>query len=172
MQQDLAKLFILALLGGAIVVIGGVAFAVIQIQQLRRQRLEFASIELVRSFYSAEFTRAFTFLFKLPDIASGKELRATHPDAEVHAMAVSTIIESMGVLVYRRILPIKVIEDLMSGTVTMLWAKLEPWVRDLRREQNQEQLHEWFEWLANQFAQRATQHPTEPAYRRHKAWKA
>jgi hypothetical protein len=50
---------------GAIVVIGGVAFAVIQIRQFRRQRLEVASIELVRSFHSPEFTRAHTFLLTL-----------------------------------------------------------------------------------------------------------
>lgn len=172
MEQDLNTLANLAEIIGAIVVIGGVVFAVIQIRQLRRQRLESASIELVRSFHSAEFTRAFTFLFKLPDISSGKELRAAHPDAEVHAMAVSTTIESMGVLVYRRILPMKVTEDLMSGTVMMLWAKLEPWVHDLRREQGQDQLHEWFEWLAGQFARRAAKNPTQPAYLRHKEWKA
>ena len=171
MDQNLATLANLAEILGAIVVIGGVVFAVIQIRQFRRQRVEAASIELVRSFHSAEFARAFSFLLRLPDITSGKELRAAHSDAEVHAMTVSVTIESMGVLVFRRILPMKMAEDLMSGTVTMLWTKLSPWIHDLRKEQDQEQLHEWFEWLADQFARRAAKNPQGPAYTEHKAWK-
>ena len=60
MAGDLNTLANLAEILGAVVVVGGVAFAVIQIRQFRRQRLEVASIELVRSFQSPEFTRALT----------------------------------------------------------------------------------------------------------------
>ena len=75
MDQSLATLANLAEILGAIVVIGGVVFAVIQIRQFRRQRLEVAAIELVRSFQSPEFTRAFTLVLELPVGLSAAELR-------------------------------------------------------------------------------------------------
>ena len=46
MDSNLSTLADVAEILGALVVIGGVAFALIQIHQFRRQRLEVASIEL------------------------------------------------------------------------------------------------------------------------------
>jgi len=69
-------------------------------------------------------------------------------------MLMSSTMESIGVMVYRRILPLGMVEELMGGAVEMLWAKLEHWVKDLRDEQSQPELHEWFQWLAERLKQR------------------
>ncbi len=172
MDANLETLANFAEILGAIVVIGGVAFAVIQIRQFRRQRLEVASIELVRSFQSPEFTRAHTFLLTLPNGTSAEELRQQSGDAEAFAMVVSTTFESIGVMVYRRILPIEIVEELMGGTIVSFWGKLKAWIETLREEQNRNDTHEWFQWLAAQLAQRAQHGSSQPAYVEHLHWKA
>jgi len=155
---------------GAIVVIGGVAFAIIQIRQFRRQRLEAASIELVRSFQSPEFTRAFTFVQGLPERISASELRQRGAEAETLAMLVSTTFESIGVMVYRRILPLAIVEELMGGTIVSFWGKLENWIETCRDEQQRNDLHEWFQWLNDQLGHRAST-PVQPAHIEHRGWR-
>ena len=150
MEVDLSTLANLAEILGALVVIGGVGFAVIQIRQFRRQRLEAASMELVRSFQSPEFTRAFTFVQTLPDEIPAPELRGKGAESEALAMLISTTFESVGVMVYRGILPVEIVDELMGGTVISLWGKLRLWVQTLRDENSRQDLHEWFQWLAEQ----------------------
>lgn len=125
MEQNPNSLANLAEILGAVFLIGGVVFAVIQIRQFRRQRLEVAAIELVRSFQSPEFTRAFTLFLRLPNGLSAAELRQRDPEAEVHVMLMSITMESIGIMVYRRILPLAMVEELMGGVVEILWTKLE-----------------------------------------------
>ena len=171
MNGDLDTLANLAEVLGAIAVVGGVAFAVIQIRQFRQQRLEAASVELVRSFQSADFNRALTRLLDLPHGASAIELREHGPDAEIEAMILSTTFESIGVLIYNRILPIELVEQLIGGTVVSVWKKLEPWVADLRREQGRTDTHEWFQWLAEQLERRPGSESPTPAYEAYREWR-
>jgi hypothetical protein len=49
------------------VVVGGAAFAVIQLREYRRQRRENAAAELVRSFYNPEFARSVRLIRLPPD---------------------------------------------------------------------------------------------------------
>jgi hypothetical protein len=170
-DSNLSTLADVAEILGALVVIGGVAFALIQIHQFRRQRLEVASIELVRSFQSPEFNRAHAFFLTIPVGTSAEALRERE-DAEALAMVVSTTFESIGVMVHRRILPIEVVQDLMGGTVVSFWGKLEKWVETLRKEQGRADTHEWFQWLAEQLARRAQAEPSRPAYEEHRNWRA
>jgi hypothetical protein len=171
-EQNLNSLANLAEILGAVFLIGGVVFAVIQIRQFRRQRLEVAAIELVRSFQSPEFTRAFTLLLGLPNGLSAAELRQRDPEAEVHVMLMSITMESIGIMVYRRILPLAMVEELMGGVVEILWTKLENWVKELREEQDQPELHEWFQWLAERLKHRTVTDQNIPAHLKHRHWKA
>lgn len=171
LDGDLNTLANLAEILGAIVVLGGVAFAVIQIGQFRRQRLEAASVELVRSFQSADFNRAFTLLLDLPKASSASELGQRGADAETQAMILSTTFESIGVLVYNRILPIEIVEQLIGGTVVSFWGKLQGWVTSLRDEQGRADTHEWFQWLAEQLQRRSASQPSTPAYEAYREWR-
>jgi hypothetical protein len=172
MDGNLSTLADFAEILGAIVVIGGVAFAVIQIRLFRRQRLDVASIELLGAFQNPDFTKAYTFLVELPDGLRAEELRQSHANAEALAMVASFTVESVGVMVYRRIVPIDLVEELMGGAVISLWRKLEVWVHTLREEQNRPDTHEWFQWLAEQLAGRAAGRLSQPAYDKHRHWKA
>lgn len=170
-MRDLTTLANLAEILGAIIVIGGVVFAVIQIRLFRRQRLEAAAIEVIRSWQSPEFTRAFTVIQKLPDGISGAKLRSHCPDCESMAMTVGNTFESFGVMVYRRIVPLAVVDELLGGATLVLWRKLAAWVDELRKEQSRETVYEWFQWLAERLQEQASSNELEGAHVTHRDWK-
>ena len=123
---DLAEIF------GALVVIGGVVFAVIQIQLYRRQRVEAAAIETMHSFASNQFIEGFHLLSALPDDISMEELRQRGPEYEVIAMNLAMIIETVGVMIYHRIGTFRIVDDIAGGAIMLLWRKLNRWVRPMR----------------------------------------
>ncbi len=58
-MTDLSRLANIAEILSAIIDIGGIFFAVVQVRQTRQQRRELAAIELFRSFGSPQFTEAY-----------------------------------------------------------------------------------------------------------------
>jgi hypothetical protein len=170
-NTELATLADLAEILGAAFVIGGVVFAIIQIRQFRRQRLEIAAIELARSFQNAEFTRAHTFILGLPDGIEAGALRERSAEAEALAMVVSITFESVGVMVFHRVLPLRIVDELMGGTVVSCWHRLASWIRTMREEQGRPEMHEWFQWLADQLQRRAEAGGGAPAYVAERDWR-
>jgi hypothetical protein len=169
-MKDLTTLANLAEIVGAIIVVGGVAFAVIQIRLFRRQRLEAAAIEVIRSWQSPEFTRAFTVIQRLPDGISAAKLRAHSPDCESMAMIIGNTFESFGVMVYRRIVPLALVDELLGGATVVLWGKLAGWVEELRKEQSRETVYEWFEWLAERLQEQPGFRTLEGAHVKYRDW--
>ena len=144
---DLAEIF------GAVVVIGGVVFAVIQIQLYRRQRIEAAAMATMRSFTSSEFIEGFRLLTALPDDISMEELRQLGPEFEPAAMKLAMIIETVGVMTYHRIGTFRIVDDVIGGGIMLLWKKLNRWVYQFREEKGVPTIYEWFEWLNDRLQQ-------------------
>ena len=156
------------ILGGTAVVIA-LVFGMIQIHQFRRQRLDAAAIELMRSLQDREFTHAFRLLYPLPEGIPADALRALGVEYEEAALAMGARFESMGLLVYRDSLPMHLVEEIIGGAVVLLWKRLRPWTEANRVEQAHPLLFEWFQWLAERLEERGR--PTEvPAYVRHRDW--
>src|SRR5947207_11971809 len=74
--------------------------------------------------------------------ADARILEATH--------SVGVILEGLGYSVYARIVPLRVVADLVGGTVRLAWRKLRPYVEEERRRSGSSKTFEWFQWLAMQ----------------------
>jgi hypothetical protein len=72
-MTDLSRLANMAEIFSAIVVIGGIIFAVIQMRQTRQQRRELAAIELFRSFGSPAFNEAYRNVLHYPNGLNASE---------------------------------------------------------------------------------------------------
>jgi len=169
-MSDLSRLADMAEILGALVVVGGLMFAVLQMRNIRQQRRELAAIELFRSFGNPEFNKAYEKVIKLPDGLSAAEIEARHPDLEHYAMLISTTMENIGVMTYQRIVPYLVVNDLIGSTTGLLWRKLERWILDLREELGSPDAFEWFQWLAERLDE--NRDPNEkPAFEAYKSWK-
>ena len=147
-MTDLSRLANMAEIFSAVIVIGGIIFALIQMRQTRQQRRELAAIELFRSFGSPAFNDAYRNVLHYPDGLTMKQLREEYPDGEQSAMLICTTMENVGVMMYQRIVPSAVVNNLIGSTTTILWRKLEFWVSDIRDELDSPFAFEWFQWLA------------------------
>ena len=169
-MNDLSRLADMAEIVGAAVVVGGIFFAVMQMRHLRQQRREMAAIELFRFFGSPQFSQAYREILRLPDGLSIRELREYSPNAEDCAMIISTTMENIGVMMYQRIVPSAVVENLIGDSAVVLWRKLEVWAKEIRADLDNPQAFEWFQWLA-EILETLRGPDQAPAYEAHKDWK-
>jgi len=167
--MDLASLSQFAQIVGNFAVVVALFFGMAQIRQFRRQRLDAAAIELMRSIEDQQFTHAFRLIYPLPAGMPADELRALGPDYEDAALALGARFESMGLLVHRDSLPMHLVEEIVGGAIVLLWQRLRPWVEANRREQGHPLLFEWFQWLAERLDERGRPMQT-PAYERFRRW--
>jgi hypothetical protein len=91
--------------------------------------------------------------------------------SEDAAVLIGTTVESVGVLVYRRVVPIAVLDDLMGDAIVRFWVKLSPWVVHLRREQGRESVYEWFQWLVERLQERERR-STVGVHVKYRSWRA
>ena len=169
-MNNLADFANIAEILGAIIVIGGLFFAVLQMRQIRQQRRDLAAIELFRSFGSPQFTDAYKSILHLPDDLSGAAIRSGYPQHDRAAMLICTTMENIGVMTFQRIVPFLLVNNLVGTTTILLWKKLAVWVEDLRVEIGNPDAFEWFQWLADKFEEYEHIVPL-PAYEMYKDWK-
>jgi len=133
----------------ALTVITGVAFGLVEAQRSRRARQERAAYAAVQAILSPEWMRSMIAVHSIPD---GSNASAIEADASVlnAAHSVGVILEGLGYSVYARIVPLRVVADLVGGTVRLAWRKLRPYVEEERRRSGSQKTFEWFQWLAAQ----------------------
>lgn len=169
-MYELSNIANVAEILSVVIVIGGVFFAVIQLRQIRQQRREMAAIELFRFFGSPQFTQAYRRVLELPEGLAKNNLEQHTPDIESCAMLISTTMENIGVMVYHRIVPSAVVNDLIGNSTVILWRKLEVWIGDIRLEHGNPAAFEWFQWLSSVMdVMNRTGRP--PAHVAYKNWK-
>lgn len=168
-MNDLANVANVAEIIGAIIVIGGLIFAVLQMRQIRQQRRELAAIELFRFFGNPQFTAAYKRILRLPEGLSADDIQASDSGLEDAAMLIAATMESIGVMTFQRIVPFMVVYNLIGTSCPALWRKLKPWTEMLREEQEANTVFEWFQWLAERLDDNHALDP-DPAYVTYKAW--
>jgi hypothetical protein len=168
---DLETLANFAEIFGALTIIGGAIFAIVQIREFRARRRLVATVELTRSFQSPDLADAVNLIRGLPDGLSGTELRSKGPECERAAVMISTTYETIGFLVFREMASLSMVRELTGGLAVVLWRKLGGWTEHVRAEQGQPSWAEWFQWLAEQLTREGAQNETEPAYQRYRDWR-
>lgn len=169
--MELQTLANLAQVIGVVAVVAAIGFGMVQIRQYRQQRRDAVAVELMRSIQDAEFTRSFRILLTLPPGCTAADVRERGPEFEDAAIALVAKYETLGYLVYRGIMPIDLVEELVGGVGVYFWNLLKPWALALRIERNQPLMFEWYQWLAEQMERRGR--PLEqPAFERYRDWSA
>lgn len=157
-------------IAGGIMIVGGAIFGLIQLRELKQQRITAVTSDLMRTFYSTDLSHAVSMMHDLPDGISAEELRNMGPEYERAAVLICTNFETMGLLVFEQIASYRIVQHLAGGMIISMWQKLSVWTNELRLEQDQPSWAEWFQWLAERLAQ--TKNETDPAYEKHRDWQA
>ncbi len=128
-----------------------------------------AAIQLASSLENPEFARALRLVLSLPDGVSTSQLKAMDPKYEDAAMLVSLTLESVGIMVHRRITSLEMVWELMGGVVLATWEKLHVWAGEHRAAQGRDKFDEWIQWLCDQMRRHMVE--TEPAHLLYQDWK-
>jgi hypothetical protein len=170
-MKDLATLANLAEVFSALLVVGGLVFAAVQMLDYRRQRRETAAIELLRSFQNPEFSRSLRAVLLLPRGVSKGEMGEHSSGVHDAIMVVVFTFESIGVMVFRKIVPLEMVNQLLGGVCVESWARLNQYTKDYRAESGRKTMSEWFQWLAERLAEHHARYGRPPAYEQYQRWR-
>ena len=170
-MTDLATLANVAEIVGSLTIVGGAVFGVAQLREIRVQRRQAVTVELLRSFSDPELASAVNLIRELPDGASAELLRSRGREYERAAVMISTTYETIAFLVFRRMASFSLVRELTGGLALLMWRRLAGWTDAVRREQAQPSWAEWFQWLAQQLARESEQKEAHPAYDRFADWR-
>lgn len=155
---------------GGLAVVGGVVFGVVQLLLYRRERADRAAIEVVRSMLTEHFPASYRLLNHLPDGVTVAEVRARDPEYEQAIFAIATVFETLGFMVYRGVVPLTVVRELVGGVALAMWRKLEVYWREIAEQEGQARLVEWYEWLVHRLEALESTRPLERASARFREW--
>jgi hypothetical protein len=139
----------IANLATALTVLTAVIFGLVEMRRARRDREERAAFAAVQAILTPQWMRSMLIVHNIPETATAAEIENDSRIFEA-ASAVGITLEGLGYSVYARIVPLRVISDLMGGTIRLAWRKLEPYIEEERRRTGSKKTFEWFEWLARQ----------------------
>jgi hypothetical protein len=133
----------------ALTVLTGVGFGLVEMIRSRSARQERAALAAVQAILTPEWMKSMVIVHRIPDEAQTETVEADKSVLDA-AHAVSLILEGLGYSVYARVVPLRVVADLMGGTVRLAWRKLHVYIEEERRRSGSRKTLEWFQWLAIQ----------------------
>ena len=99
-----------------------------------------------------------------------KDLQAKGAEYAAAAMRVGWKFETVGMLVYHRVVPLEAMADLVGGFSLKLWSILSVWADEMRRVKQQPEFFEWYQWLVERLDERG-ESAQEPAYLANRSWR-
>ena len=148
----------------------GVAFGLIQLRQLRRQREVQAGLELLAPLQTPESAEALLTIHELPDNLTGEKLREQLGPQYRPAMATLAMFESLGPSVARGHVPVRMYAEFYRGPTILCWRKFKRHIEE-ERQGGWPSLFEWLQWLAERMEEQVPSASDVPAYRRFSSWK-
>lgn len=132
-----------------IAVIGGVMVALLQLRNQNRLRQIDTVMRIYLTFGTEWFVRHYRRVTNWEFNTFEKFQEKATEDDYMSLFVVSVFFENMGLLFKRKLAPLDLLDDLLSGPVISAWSSAGPiWV-GLRAKYGQPQWAEWFELLNN-----------------------
>lgn len=133
----------------ALTVLVGVIFGMIELARARDERRERAAIEILHTMASPEYMHSVATIHELPDGLDWAAVNARGKDCLDCAQAMAMAFETLGYIVFRRMVPLEMADDMVGGAVRVAWRKLGAYFVEIRRISGSQKAWEWFEWLAD-----------------------
>ena len=154
-----------------ITIVTAVIFGLLQLRQFKVQRKDLAAVEIMRSIQDKQFTDSYSVLSDFDQEQDINMVIQQDQDLKMAVLALSTKFETLGFLVYKRVIPISFVEELVGGVCIHVWQRIAPYAQAHREEMGQDIFLEWFEWLAYQF-KHSKRDQSQSALDRFKNWKS
>jgi len=140
----------LANIATALTVLTAVIFGLIEARHLRRDREERAALEAVHAMLTPAYMEFFLLIqTTLPENASPAEVES-NVDTLRAVRSIGLVIEGLGYSVFERVVPLRIVDNLVGGNIRIIWRKLRRYVEFERERSGSQKTFEWFQWLAEQ----------------------
>jgi len=118
----------------------------------------------LRNFQTREFAELIHFVTSHDIPSSRKELSALPASERVMFIEFGQQMESLGILVAEGLINIDLVDKTLGSLVTSAWEKYKKLILDMRVNQPDPFLSEYFQWLAEQIDKRLKENPRKPFY--------
>jgi hypothetical protein len=154
----------------AAAVLTGLSFGIIQIRQQDRKRQDSAAIAAIQSLQTEAAFESTRLVLELPEGLAAEELRA-RPEVVRAANQLHMAFEPLGYMVFRRLVPLRMVDELAGGAVRATWPRLKPLAEWERRASGNPNRYEWYQWLAERLDERAAPGKLQGAHLAHRGWR-
>ena len=132
----------------------GVIIALLQLRNQQRLRQIDTVMRLYSSFGQEAFLRHFERVTSWSYDTYEAYRENSTPDDQISLMVVSVFFENMGLLLKRKLAPLELLDDLLSGPILLAWPKARSIWAGLRAQYNQPSWAEWFEFFYDAMVKR------------------
>ncbi len=142
----------LANIATALTLILGGLFGLTEARRLRRDREERAALEAVHAMLTPAYMESVLVVQTVPENATPAEIQSDTKTLTAVRL-VGIVIEGLGYAVFERIVPLRIVDNLVGGNIRVIWRKLRRFVEYERQRSGSQKTFEWFQWLAEQLDQ-------------------
>lgn len=142
-------------------------FGIAQVKAASRDRRERLTLETLRNFQTREFAELIHYITSHDIPTTGKEMEALPEKERIIFIHLAQQMESLGLLVTEKYIDIDLVDKTLGSFVTSAWQKYKPTFIDIRENQPDPFLGEYFQWLAEKIDERMRNNPRKPFYTAH-----
>jgi hypothetical protein len=153
---------IIANLALALSLIVAVIFGIAEVRIAKRDRRERLTLETMHNFQTREFAELINYITSHDMPATREEMKALPVDQQVIFIQFGQQMESLGLLVAEKFIDIDLVDKTLGSFVTTSWEKYKQVFLDIREKTPDPFLGEYFQWLAEQIADRMQKNPRKP----------
>ena len=140
-------------------------FGIAQVQAAARDRRERLTLDTLRSFQTREFSKLALYV-NMHDLPTNlQDMQAMPYEDQVNVFQYGQQMENLGILLAEGLINIDLVDKTLGSFVVTTWEKYEPLFTDIRINQPDPFLGEYFQWLAGQIKERMEKNPREPFYK-------
>lgn len=165
-SQTIANIANIAL---AISVIVALIFGLAQVKAAAQDRRERLTLEVLRQFQTREFAELLHFVSNMDLPKTAGEMRSRPPKDQIYMIQFGQQMETLGMLVAERLINIDLVDKTLGSFVTTSWEKYKVLFNDIRVNQPDPFLGEYYQWLAECIERRMKENPRQPFNASHKA---
>jgi hypothetical protein len=154
-----------------IAIVMALAFAGVQVREANRARRDQASVALLQSAQGDTWTRSMDTISRIPPGLDADDVDAQGTAATAALVDFAVRVETIGYMVFSRMVSLDMVDDLLGGVVLMFWSRARTWTMRERLRTGNAKLFEWCEWLADRIGERRATRGHEPAHLKHRGWK-
>ena len=154
-----------------VAIVLALVFTGVQVREANRARRDQAAVALLQSAGGDSWTAAMNTVAKLPAEISAEQVDAAGEWAVAALVNFSVRLESIGYMVFSRLVSVETVDELLGGVILMYWSRASAWTMRERVRTGNPKLFEWCEWLADRVRERRAMRGHEPAHIKHRDWR-